>query len=376
MTDIIGPSSSAPNVVTARPTDSRVFLADDSWFKDCTGSGGDGTKVQAGFLNGLLGMLRTAVRGMGISEATAADNLLREAIRAGMVRLAVSSGTADDLVVAFSPPFTAFGQMTFIVTAPTENTGGAMTLTSDDLATKALKYRDGLVPAGTFGPGRYVLVTYDGTAFQVVSGGNVSSPVLDFFTASGTWTRSAGRRWVFAIAHGPGGAGGGDPAGTLAAGGGGGPGGWAMGLYDISSLPSASVVIAAGGVGVVGNAGGDGAGNTSFGTLLVAGPGKGGRRGTSSVPVPGGEPGVGITGQILGRGSPGGAPTTTGYDTAGNGGSGLFGGGGIGQSDDVGLAASAGILGSGGGGADSGSGGGSASAGAAGGNGFVLAFQF
>lgn len=226
-------------------------------------------------------------------------------------------------------------------------------------------------------PGDVFILASDGSNWFRATVARQSSPVLTMFTSSTTWNRAPGSRWLFGIAHGPGGAGGGDPAGgALAAGAGGGGGGWAMGLYDISSLSTAVVVVAAGGTGVVSNKGGDGAGNTSFGSLLVAGPGKGGRRGTSSFPVPGGEPGVGITGQILGRGSPGEMPTTTGYDTAGNGGGGLLGGGGIGQSDDVGLAPSAGILGGGGGGGDSGGSGSPACAGANGGDGFVLTLEF
>lgn len=79
--DLLGPAS-APNATTTRPADSRVFGADDTFFKDCSSPvARDGTKVQAGYLNGLLQQIRRAIRGMGIAENNANDDMLLEAIR-------------------------------------------------------------------------------------------------------------------------------------------------------------------------------------------------------------------------------------------------------------------------------------------------------
>lgn len=369
MTDIIGPSTATAGAVTVRPSDSRVFGPDDSWFKDCTSAeAADGTDLIASWFNGITAMLRVAVRGMGISEGTTPDNFLRDAIRAGMVRMAISSGTADDLVVAFSPPFTSFGQISFIVTSPHENTGGPMTVTVDGLAEKDLLYRDGDVPAGTFGPGRYVLVTYDGNDFQVVSGGASSSPKFTAFTTSGTWTKEAGNRWAFMLAHGPGGAGGGASGmAPNAAGEGGGAGECRLGLFDVSAITSQTVTIGAGGAASVNANGGDGAAATSIGALLSANPGKGGARNnsgsaTTAIGGSGGSGGFGINGSGGGSSSAG---------TGGTGGSGALGGGGAaGNGSNSKATGGAGHRGSGGGGADGNA------AGGAGGAGFALIFEF
>lgn len=369
MTDIIGPSTSTAGSVTVRPSDSRVFGPDDSWFKDCTSAeAADGTDLIASWFNGVTAMLRVAVRGMGIAEGTTPDNFLRDAIRAGMVRLAVASGADDDLTAAFTPPFTSFGQMTFIVTAPNENTGGAMTLTVDGLASKALKYRDGDVPAGTFGAGRYVLVTYDGTAFQVVSGGASSSPTFKPFTVGGTWTKEAGNKWAFMLAHAPGGAGGGASGfAPNAAGEGGGAGECRFGLFDISAITSETITVGAGGAGSVNANGGDGGGPTSIGALLSANPGKGGARNnggsaTTGIGGSGGSGGFGINGSGGGSSSAG---------TGGTGGSGALGGGGTaGNGSNSKATGGNGHRGGGGGGADGNA------AGGTGGDGFALIFEF
>ncbi|MFG1332013.1 hypothetical protein V5F41_12270 [Xanthobacter autotrophicus] len=380
MTDIIGPSSSAPNVVTVRPADGRVFNALDTWFKACSAPGAnDGTTISDAFLNGLLGMLRTATRGMGIADATAADNLLRDAIRAAKLRFAVAGGTADALTVAFSPPLLSYSEAAFFVVPASANTGAAMTLAADGMATKAVKYLGANPPAGLFQPGIPQLVMYDGTQFQPIGGTDrVGLPKLTIFTSTQTWTRATGATNAFVLAHGPGAAGGGDPSGTSnRAGSGGGPGGWAASILDISALATATVTISAGGVGVAGDNGGDGTGNTSFGTLVVAGPGEGGRTPGSAYTTRGGASGVGITGMWVGRGSPGAPNFGASPDGAGDGGSGLLGGGGRGGNDNPGsyYTHQAGVWGSGGGGADLTTGT-VGMAGANGGNGFVIVLEY
>ena len=82
MTDLLGPAS-APNAVTSRPADARVFGADDTWFKGCSGPDvDDGTEIQAEFENSMLAQMRRAIRGMGVAENNADDDMLLKAIMA------------------------------------------------------------------------------------------------------------------------------------------------------------------------------------------------------------------------------------------------------------------------------------------------------
>jgi Ni,Fe-hydrogenase III small subunit len=99
----------------------------------------------------------------------------------------------------------------------------------------------------------------------------VVSPVtLKVFTSNGTWTRPVGCRRILVQMVGPGASGAGANAGGgvggsqpgLSAGGGGGGGGYSEALLNVESLPSASVVVPAGGVGVSGAVGAAGQGDT------------------------------------------------------------------------------------------------------------------
>lgn len=81
MTDLIGPAS-ALNATVLRPPDTRVFGGTDTWFQPCSGPNvNDGTQVQAVYLNGLLAQIRRAIRGMGIAENNADDDMLLKAIQ-------------------------------------------------------------------------------------------------------------------------------------------------------------------------------------------------------------------------------------------------------------------------------------------------------
>jgi len=80
MTDLLGPAS-APNSTTSRPSEGRTFGGSDTWMKDCSSpSLQDGTVLQANFMNALLAQVRRAVRGTGIAENNASDDLLLNAI--------------------------------------------------------------------------------------------------------------------------------------------------------------------------------------------------------------------------------------------------------------------------------------------------------
>lgn len=87
MTDLLGPAS-ALNAVTMRPTDTRIFGEDDTWFKDCSSStANDGTRIEADFLNGILAQVRRAIVGMGVPIDNADDDMLLKAIQAATVTI-------------------------------------------------------------------------------------------------------------------------------------------------------------------------------------------------------------------------------------------------------------------------------------------------
>jgi len=99
--DIIGPGSNTANVTTARPEDDAEYGVNDTWFKDCTSpEAQDGTKIKSSFLNRVAAQLRRAIRGMGIAEDNADDDMLLKAIKK-----AGSTSTIINQFVAFLPMF-------------------------------------------------------------------------------------------------------------------------------------------------------------------------------------------------------------------------------------------------------------------------------
>ena len=78
--DLLGPATT--NVVTTRPSETRLFGDNDTFFRPC--SGGDpstGTPIGAVWLNGIMQQIRRAIRGMGIAEDNADDDMLLKAIQ-------------------------------------------------------------------------------------------------------------------------------------------------------------------------------------------------------------------------------------------------------------------------------------------------------
>jgi len=157
------------------------------------------------------------------------------------------------------------------------------------------------------------------------------------FTASGTYTPTAGTKSVVVEVVGGGGAGGGTAtctASQASAGAGGGGGGYAKSRLT-TGFSGATVTIGAGGAGVVSAGGGNG-GTSSFGALLSAPGGSGGTAGAVNGLFPsiaGNGPGgsVGVGGNILNAmGSAGGSGFMNTASTAisGVGGASVFGGGG------------------------------------------------
>lgn len=110
--DLLGPAD-APNFVTTRPAEARIFGTVDTFFKDCSSPGGnDGTFVEANFVNGLLAQIRRAIRGMGITENNADDDMLLKAIQAAATGLATEAQ-----LFACMPIYPSVGTAGLIVTS-------------------------------------------------------------------------------------------------------------------------------------------------------------------------------------------------------------------------------------------------------------------
>ena len=195
MTDILGPGSNATNVVTARPTDSRVMGATDTWFKDCTSpSSNDGTRVPAASLNSLLANLRSIVRSSGIADDPVADDLIRKAIlteiRTQSACFGSAGGTANALTATLVPaPLTLTAGM-FVRLLITATNTGAATLNLNGLGVKSIVTPKGTaLAAGDLFVGSIVNLVYDGTVFQILD--VTSASVLNAFINAGRPAASA-----------------------------------------------------------------------------------------------------------------------------------------------------------------------------------------
>jgi hypothetical protein len=159
------------------------------------------------------------------------------------------------------------------------NTTNAVTLNVNGLgAVPVVKNGSSALAVGDLGSGQAFEVTYDGTNFQLGGGAGGHGALINvqFITASGTYTPTAGATNGIAWVQGAGAAGGGTGAttSTACAAGGGGQGG-AFGMVRMPTLSAQTVTIGAGGTGVAGAAGNPG-GATSLGTLISAPGGAGG----------------------------------------------------------------------------------------------------
>jgi len=178
------------------------------------------------------------------------------------------------------------------------------------------------------------------------------------FTASGTWTKPSGAKYVQMEVVGGGGGGAGAQAtatGECAGGGGGGAGGYASRLMAASALSATETVTVGAGGTVVVAASGNSGGTSSVGTQVSATGGGGGVITAGPVPrfavASGGTGGIGTDGDLNARGGAG-LPFTGDQfrGTGGTGGDSLFGGGGIGPWVGV-VTSQPGMLGGGGAGA-------------------------
>lgn len=166
-----------------------------------------------------------------------------------------------------------------------------------------------------------VLKYWNGSAVADIN----SITAVTEFTASGTWTKPAGRRLHFVETWGAGGSGGRHNTGS--AGGGGGGAYKAQWFLDADLPASVAVTVAAGAAGVTGTAtNGNNGGTTSFGALVLALGGEGGKNTATGI-VDGGN-GALPTGELAavnanypgGRGSAANSTTFKGGSDGGGGG--------------------------------------------------------
>jgi hypothetical protein len=162
------------------------------------------------------------------------------------------------------------------------------------------------------------------------------------FTASGTYTPSAGMLYCIIEGVGSGGGGGGASAGTTTGtsfgAGGGGAGGYSRLTATAATIGGSQTVTigAAGAGGAAGANNGGNGGDCSVGTLLIAKGGSGGKFVSPAQMAPGGAGGVPGTGDITCAGQPGtyglyngSRATVSILASPGNGGSSFFGGGAV-----------------------------------------------
>jgi hypothetical protein len=195
-TDILGPAS-AQNAVTVRPSDTRVFSAFDSWFKDCTSALlNDGTKLEAAFMNAVLGSMRELIRGNGLTALAAPvvteDNtdvmLLRAVqhlIQRNQTRYGDDTGTANTIVIAPTPAAKEYKKGMEMITKVAVTNLGASTLNVSGLGPITIKRMDGgALESGDLIAGQVAHFFYDGTFWQLV---NARQNVIKLLTANTTF---------------------------------------------------------------------------------------------------------------------------------------------------------------------------------------------
>ncbi|ULR56368.1 hypothetical protein [Streptomyces deccanensis] len=169
-------------------------------------------------------------------------------------------------------------------------------------------------------PGARVVLIPVGTTYMIIGAVDAApqDPQVDIFTDNDTWDKTPGARMVRIQVQAGGGGGGGilsaTNSGEAGASGGGGGGGYAESWLSANSVgTSETVTVGTGGAGgAAGSNNGTNGGDSSFGTLVVAGGGEGGiaqtaaRSSTANLVIGGGVGGTGTTGDLLIQGDDGG----------------------------------------------------------------------
>lgn len=202
---------------------------------------------------------------------------------------------------------------------------------------------DSSTPKFSIGNPSTFFMTWDGTSLAT----NFTKPVTIIYTASGTWTKPTGLRYINVEVVGGGGGGGGTTTNQESSGGGG-AGGYSRKYIPVGSLGATETVTigASGGGGSSGGGTGSTGGTSSFGAHCSATGGVGGTQNSS-----GGDGGSGSGGDLNTSGGGGGGGLNT-NAVSGIGGTSFFGGGGKGLSSS-GNGQNADAYGAGGGGAKS-----------------------
>lgn len=185
-------------------------------------------------------------------------------------------------------------------------------------------------------PGATIVLVYDSTTqrWRVLENPwQTSLPVrrlnVQTFTASGTYTPTAGMLYCLARIVGPGAGGGGVGSGVRNAGSGGGAGGYCEKLISAATIGASQIVT----IGTGGAAATNGSADSTFGAILTAGKGLAGAVGSSDVCVSGGGGGSASGGDVNVPGEQGGTGITpnganTSASIGGKGGSSTLGQGG------------------------------------------------
>jgi hypothetical protein len=341
--DILGPAN-APNSVTARPADDRLFGTNDTWFKDCTSPvANDGTKLKAAFMNSVAGMARALVRGNGntllgasiVAENNADDAMawksIQHLIQRGQPVYAVDTGGVNALAVALTPAAAEYkAGMSLRVKVAISNTS-ACTLNVNGLGAKAISMPTGMaLSGGEMQTNSIVELVYDGVGFQLLAAdimAVVSSRKTKLVYSPGTytWNCPPGITKVTVTGRGGGGGGGGSSGGTFSAGGGSG-GSYFTGTYSV--VPGTAYIITVGNGGAGGSSAGTtgGSGNaTSFSSFATAPGGIGGPVANVGSSNGGAAPANASGGQLNWPGIVGGNGVATGSSPQGGTGGGSYG---------------------------------------------------
>ncbi len=299
----------------------------------------------------------------GGKKVAMAKNVQNQSFTYGTV-----GGTADVITLTCSPVVASYSNGLRLSFRATSTNTGAVTVNVDGLGAKNVyKMSSGTLTAlsaGDIASGGIYDIVYDGTQFQLRTGGGGLGVIsTQTFTANGTYTPSTGM--LYCIAEGVGGGGGGEASASSNGGSGGGAGGYVMSVLTSTDIgASKTVTIGTGGTGgISGSTAASAGGQTSLGSLLVAEGGGAGVR-SSAATKQGGTGGAGTTGQIIVRGNDA-QSVITGATNAGNGANSQLGSGGLRGATN----GNAGSKGGGGGGGLNGNGG-------AGGDGFIFITEF